>query len=96
VDHKKLIVPQLGATGVSAFKVKKLSGFQILWGPVRAEDIKGFVSSGYLVSKGMREVTFNLRERVVLIPVEITLILRYLMWLIPLFLFPHPLAPILP
>jgi len=93
VKHKKLIVPQLGATGISAFKVKKLSGFEIIWGPVRAEDIKEFVSSGYLVSKGMREVTFNLRERVVLIPVEITLILRYLMWLIPLVFFISGIGP---
>ena len=40
VSHKKLVLPQLGATGVSVHEVKNRSGYDIKYGPVRAEDIK--------------------------------------------------------
>ena len=40
VSHKRLILPQLGATGVAAYKVKEESGFNVHYGPVRAADIK--------------------------------------------------------
>ncbi|MCG2735325.1 MAG: carbon monoxide dehydrogenase, partial [Candidatus Methanoperedenaceae archaeon] len=36
VNHRKLIVPQLGATGVAAREVKARSGFKVGFGPVRA------------------------------------------------------------
>jgi len=38
VSHRKLIVPQLGAPGIAAHEVKRRSGFQVIYGPVRAED----------------------------------------------------------
>jgi CO dehydrogenase/acetyl-CoA synthase gamma subunit (corrinoid Fe-S protein) len=34
VDHRKIIVPQLGAPGISAHEVKKASGFKVCYGPV--------------------------------------------------------------
>ena len=40
VTHRKLVVPQLGAVGVSAHRVKKESGFSVKYGPVRARDIR--------------------------------------------------------
>jgi CO dehydrogenase/acetyl-CoA synthase gamma subunit (corrinoid Fe-S protein) len=36
VTHRRLILPQLSATGVSAHQVKPLCGFEIVWGPVHA------------------------------------------------------------
>lgn len=33
VNHRELILPQLGATGVSAREVKKKCGFKCIWGP---------------------------------------------------------------
>jgi acetyl-CoA decarbonylase/synthase complex subunit gamma len=36
VNHRKLILPQLGAPGVAAYKVKQKSGFNVHYGPVRA------------------------------------------------------------
>lgn len=68
VNHKRLILPQLGATGVSAFKVKEESGFNVHYGPVRAADIKKFVDNGYRADKEMRKVTFGLKDRIKLIP----------------------------
>jgi len=71
VAHKRVIVPQLGATGVSARQVEKLSGFRVVYGPVRACDIPAFLTSGRKADKAMRQVTFPLFERFVLTPVEL-------------------------
>lgn len=83
VSHKKLILPQLSATGVSAAQVKKSCGFEVVWGPVRAADIRAFVQAGFKAEPRMRRVTFTLRERLVLVPVELTLLQKYLIWLLP-------------
>lgn len=71
VLHKKLILPQLGAVGVSAHEVTKLSGFSVIYGPVRASDIKAFITSGFKCTKEMRKVNFTLKDRLVLTPMEI-------------------------
>ena len=71
VTHRALILPQLGATGVSAHEVKRRTGFDVFYGPVRARDIKAYLASGYKASKEMRTVSFNLADRVVLIPMEL-------------------------
>jgi hypothetical protein len=68
VNHKRLILPQLGATGVAAHKVKEETGFNVHFGPVRATDIKKFILDGNRAEKGMRKVTFNFKDRVKLIP----------------------------
>jgi hypothetical protein len=61
-------VPQLGASGISAHKVREASGFSVIYGPVRASDIKAFISSGYRATKEMRKVHFNFTDRLKLIP----------------------------
>ncbi len=71
VNHKKVIVPQLGAVGIAAHEVKESTGFRVVYGPVRANDIKPFVALGYKATPEMRRVNFPLKERVKLIPVEI-------------------------
>ena len=76
VTHRQLILPQLAATGVSARNVKKASGFEVDWGPVRAEDIREYLSQSNQASGAMRRVTFSLIERIVLIPVEISQSIR--------------------
>ncbi|MCX6255871.1 MAG: mercury methylation corrinoid protein HgcA, partial [Bacteroidia bacterium] len=68
VNHKRLILPQLGATGVAAHKVKEETGFNVHYGPVRASDIKKFISDGYRADREMRRVTFMFKDRVKLIP----------------------------
>jgi len=68
VNHKRLILPQLGATGVAAYKVKEETGFNVHYGPVRAADLKKFISSGYRADKVMRRVTFGFKDRIKLIP----------------------------
>lgn len=80
VQHRRLILPQLGATGVAGHEVKKGCGFEVLWGPVRASDIKVFLDGGQKTVDAMRRVTFSFIERLVLVPVEITLLRKYLLW----------------
>jgi hypothetical protein len=71
VEHRKLIVPQLGATGVSGHEVTSRTGFSVSFGPVRASDIKEFISSGCKATKEMRTVKFTMLDRLVLTPMEI-------------------------
>jgi acetyl-CoA decarbonylase/synthase complex subunit gamma len=79
VDHRKIIVPQLGATGVAAHAVRKASGFSVLFGPVRASDIHPFLEAGMSATREMRRVRFTLRDRARLIPGEILQGLKYLL-----------------
>ncbi|MCP3900550.1 MAG: hypothetical protein GY707_12640, partial [Desulfobacteraceae bacterium] len=76
VDHKRVIVPQLGATGVSARKVKKDSGFKVVYGPIRASDIKAFLKNDRKADQKMRMVTFTFIERLVLTPVELNIAIK--------------------
>lgn len=70
VSHTTLVLPQLGATGVSAPEVRRRTGFRVAWGPVRADDLPAFLDAGMHAGPSMRAVTFTLRDRAVLIPVE--------------------------
>jgi len=77
VSHKKLVLPQLGATGVSAHAVKSLSGYDVEYGPVRASEIKKYINAGYEATKEMRTVQFNMWDRLVLTPMEIIPAIKY-------------------
>jgi len=83
VTHRRLILPQLSATGVSARQVKHLCGFEVVWGPVHARHIKAFLDAGMQATPAMRKVTFTLRERVELIPVELNHMGRPSLYVIP-------------
>ncbi|MBP2675530.1 MAG: putative corrinoidprotein [Deltaproteobacteria bacterium] len=86
VTHRVLVVPQLGAPGVSAHEVRKHCGFHVEYGPVRAEDLPAYLDAGMNASPGMREVRFGLRDRVVLIPVEVVMGAKYALFLAAIFL----------
>jgi hypothetical protein len=78
VDHKRLIVPQLGAPGIAVHRVKEETGFSVKFGPVRAADIKRYVASGYKKNLADRTVEFRLKDRFILTPVELVNSLKYL------------------
>jgi hypothetical protein len=86
VNHNKVIVPQLGATGVSAYKIKEETGFKVIYGPVKADDISAFVANGYKTTSEMRKINFNLWDRMKLIPVEL-FYAKYYLILIPAIFF---------
>lgn len=70
VQHRRVIAPQLSASGVAAHKVRELSGFKVTFGPVLAKDIKPFIDAGYKAIPEMRRVRFPMKERAKLIPVD--------------------------
>ena len=80
VSHRKLVLPQLGAPGVSAREVLKGCGFQVIYGPVRARDIRAFLAAGMHATAEMRGATFPMGERLALAPVEIVMMLKPALW----------------
>jgi hypothetical protein len=73
VNHNTLVLPQLGAPGVAAHEVKAFTGFRVVYGPVRAADIPAFLAAGMKATPEMRQVTFNLRDRVTLTGTELSI-----------------------
>lgn len=71
VTHRTLILPQLGAVGVAAHTVAKQTGFHVVYGPVRAVDIKAFLTNGMKATEVMRTVRFTMADRIVLTPMEL-------------------------
>ena len=83
VSHRRLVLPQLAATGVAARQVKAMCGFKVVWGPVHARHLKTFIDNGMKATPVMRTVTFGWRERLVLIPVELNHMGRPTLYLLP-------------
>ncbi len=77
VDHRTLIVPQLGAPGIAAHHVRRQSGFSVVYGPVEAMDLPAFMDSGNRATPEMRRKTFALKDRAVLIGVELSAVIKY-------------------
>lgn len=71
VSHRRLILPQLGAVGVAAHEVARNTGFTVVYGPVRAEDIPAWLKAGRKKDSAMRTVSFGFGDRLLLAPVEI-------------------------
>lgn len=78
VSHKRLILPQLGAPGIESHIVKEKSGFNAVFGPVYAKDVKCFFENGYRKDDKMRTVRFGLTERMAVSPIELVLAAKYI------------------
>lgn len=76
VVHRRLIVPQLGAPGIAAHEVVARSGFEVVWGPVLAEDVPDFLANGMEATPSMRRRRFGFRDRLAVIPVELVAALK--------------------
>ena len=59
--------------------MKEQSGFRVIYGPVRARDIPAFLEAGSKATSEMRKVTFNFRERAVVIPNDIIINFKFLL-----------------
>ncbi|HAJ28423.1 MAG TPA: acetyl-CoA synthase subunit gamma [Syntrophus sp. (in: bacteria)] len=86
VKHRNLILPQLGAPGVSAHLARKQSGFKVHYGPILARDVAAYLDAGLKATAAMRRKDFPLRERAVLIPIELVATLRPALVIIPILL----------
>lgn len=71
VDHRRLIIPQLGAVGINAAEIRKRTGFRVSFGPVRAADIPAYLRAGRKKTPEMSTVNFTMLDRLVLAPMEI-------------------------
>ncbi len=85
VTHRELILPQLAGPGVAAHKVKKLCGFKVIYGPIRATDLPAFIHMGYKATQQMRRKTFTTGQRAVLIPVELAVACKPALIIFPAF-----------
>jgi hypothetical protein len=74
INHRRLILPQLGAPGIAAHEVKKQTGFVVEYGPVRAADLPEYLKT-HRATPEMREVRYPLHARLVLIPVELSAVI---------------------
>lgn len=76
VNHRRVIVPQLGAPGIAAHLVAKNTGFRVYYGPVDANDIPAYIAAGYKATDEMRTVRFTWLDRLVLTPMEINPVMK--------------------
>jgi hypothetical protein len=93
VSHRRIIVPQLGAPGVSAHQVKKATGFRVVYGPTQARMLPAFLRNGQKATAQMRRMPFSLVDRLVLTPIEVLQCIRKAWLYIPLVLLFFGLAP---
>jgi acetyl-CoA decarbonylase/synthase complex subunit gamma len=87
VSHRNLILPQLAGPGIAAHQVKKLSGFRVIYGPVRAQDLPAFLENRRKATPEMRRKSFTLRERIVVIPVELVSAFKAAVFILPVLFF---------
>ncbi|MHB8793082.1 MAG: mercury methylation corrinoid protein HgcA [Thermoleophilia bacterium] len=71
VNHRRLMLPQLGAVGVKAAEVRRRTGFRVSFGPVQASDIPAYMHAGYKKTLEMSTMRFTMRDRLVLTPMEL-------------------------
>jgi acetyl-CoA decarbonylase/synthase complex subunit gamma len=77
VEHRRLVLPILGATGVAAHEVEARTGFRPRFAAVRATDLPAYFANGMKTQPSMRELSFSFFERAVLIPVELVGAIRW-------------------
>jgi acetyl-CoA decarbonylase/synthase complex subunit gamma len=87
VEHRLLVLPLLGAPGISAHEVRAQTGFSVRYAAIRAGDLPRYLDGGMRSTPEMRELTFTFRERLVLIPIELVIALKGSAWIVPLLAF---------
>ena len=63
VRHRRLILPQLAATGIERRQVRSATGWEPRWGPARLEDLPEFLDRQQRPRKRHRLMRFPLWER---------------------------------
>jgi len=61
VAHRRVILSQLAAVGIEEDRVRERAGWDVIWGPVYAEDLPAFLRGEE--NSHMRQVRFDLRQR---------------------------------
>ena len=63
VSHRRVILPQLAATGIDGATIRERAGWRVIWGPVRATDLPAFLAAGHRATPAMRQVAFPWPQR---------------------------------
>jgi NAD-dependent dihydropyrimidine dehydrogenase PreA subunit len=63
VDHRQVILPQLAATGVEGRELEEKSRWEVVWGPVYADDVPAFLGGQLVKRADMRRVQFACTQR---------------------------------
>jgi hypothetical protein len=92
VSHRTLILPQLGAPGIAAHEITRRTKFRVIYGPIRAEDLPAFLDAGSRATPEMRLFRFGFKDRIILAPVEIVMVVSHKFFLIALALWALGLA----
>jgi acetyl-CoA decarbonylase/synthase complex subunit gamma len=71
VSHRRLLLPIMGAAGVKGVEVAKRTGFEVRFATLRIKDLPAYLDNGLQATGEMRQLTFCLRERLALIPIEL-------------------------
>jgi NAD-dependent dihydropyrimidine dehydrogenase PreA subunit len=91
VDHRRVILPQLAATGIEGKIIHKKTGWRVVWGPVYATSIPPFLSGGLEKTVEMRTVCFPWPQRL-----EMAVAWAFPISLLPLVAFPFWREGVLP
>lgn len=81
VKHRILLLPILGAPGVAAHKVAERTGFRVRYATIRAADLPDYLDNCMVTTPAMRQLTFTLRERLILTPIELVTAVK---WAVPI------------
>lgn len=63
VNHRRLILPQLCASGVDGHRITSETGWQVQWGPVYSKNIPAYLATGQQKDDSIRWVQFPLKTR---------------------------------
>jgi NAD-dependent dihydropyrimidine dehydrogenase PreA subunit len=63
VEHRRLVLPQLAATGIEPRRIEAATGWKGRWGPARLEDLPDYLDRGCRVRKSQRFMRFPLDDR---------------------------------
>ena len=77
VDHQTIILPILGAPGVAAHAVTRKTGFRVRYAAVDIADLPDYLDNGLVTTPEMQKLSFSLRQRLALIPVELVHSLQF-------------------
>ncbi|MGE5233590.1 MAG: HgcAB-like fusion protein [Acidobacteriota bacterium] len=63
VSHRRLVLPQLAATGIERRRITESTGWEAVWGPARLEDLPAYFDRGGSVARRDRWMRFPAWER---------------------------------
>jgi NAD-dependent dihydropyrimidine dehydrogenase PreA subunit len=63
VNHRRLILPQLGAVGINRKKLFEECGFHVKWGPANLQDLDDYINNNTRTTEPMRRVRACFTDR---------------------------------